>query len=262
MLRTVTIHLHVLTLLTLAVMAFIILTRLKNTKREFFVLFLLCGFLYVLGTLSELMAISVDSFMLGRRVMVLGGQLSAPMFLVFTQHYCERRLPKPVNVIIFLTAFFLILSVWSVGLHDLIYTSIYLSPASESGLASWTLTYGPLIPLTTILPAVCMTLSILLLISKALRSNTAQRKRLVILIFCALIPGISAALPLLNCEVLGIYSNMFLIALASVVVYFGLFKYDLLENDETLRSQKMMREMIANISHDLKTPLTVLSVNL
>ncbi|MCL2219870.1 MAG: HAMP domain-containing histidine kinase, partial [Chitinispirillia bacterium] len=38
--------------------------------------------------------------------------------------------------------------------------------------------------------------------------------------------------------------------------------HDLLENEETIRSQIWFKDMVANISHDLKTPLTVLSASL
>jgi signal transduction histidine kinase len=43
-----------------------------------------------------------------------------------------------------------------------------------------------------------------------------------------------------------------------ILLYFGVFKYDLLENEETIRSQNWLKDMIGNISHDLKTPLTIL----
>ena len=36
----------------------------------------------------------------------------------------------------------------------------------------------------------------------------------------------------------------------------------MLENEETIRSRNWLKEMIANISHDVKTPLTILSLNL
>ena len=263
MVRTVAIHLHIITLLTLIIVAHVVLIRLRSAKREYFVSFLFCSFLYVLGGLFEIMATTVESGMIGRRIVVLGGQLTAPMFLMFTQQYCERRLPRLLNASIFAAAFFVIVLVWTSGWHTFVYTTVELLPEGQAqGLRVWGVTYGALITLVILLPAVCMALSLTLLIRKALYSNGEQRKRLGILIFCASIPGISVALPLLQYEVMGVYLNVLLIASASIAVYSGLFKYDLLENEETLRSQKIMREMIGNISHDLKTPLTVMSLNI
>jgi len=263
MLLIITVILHIISLLTLTVMGLIILTRLKSKKRELFVMFLFFSFLYISGEMYEIIASTVDGGMIGRRIVVFGGQLAAPMFLMFTQQYCEVRLPKLVNAAIFAVASIVIVLVWTSTWHTLIYTSVHMLPPDEiNGLLVWGVSYGPLILLVPAAPTVCMVLSLLLLIRKAMRSSKEQQKRLSILIFCAVIPAISAVLPLFAPDIIGTYFRMLLIALASVAVYFGLFKYDLMENEETIRAQAMIQDMIANISHDIKTPLTVLSLRI
>ena len=265
----ITVILHIAALLTMVVMGLTILTRLKSTKRELFVMFLFFSFIYIAGEMFEIMATTVDGGMIGRRIVAFGGQLAAPMFLMFTQQYCEKRLPKLLNVAVFIGAAIVIVLVWTSNFHALIYASVYLCPdiyqcpgGRADGLLVWGVTYGPLIFLVLLAPLASMAMSVALLIRKILYSNVEQRKRLSILLGCAIIPGISAVLPLLVGALIGKYISLFLAASASVAVYFGLFKFDLLENEEAIHSQELMREMIGNISHDLKTPLTVMSVNI
>jgi len=244
-------------------MGLIILTRLKSTKREYFIIFLFFSFLYILGTLFQIMATTLDGAMIGRRVLVLGGQMVAPFFLLFVQKYCEQRLPRLLNIALFSSAFLVIALVWTYDLHGLMYTSIYMIPEGRGrGLVILGLNYGILLPLAILIPLVCIVFTLMLLIRKAIHSNLEKRKRLGILIFCAIIPGVSAVLPLFGSEVACVYVNALLITLANVAVYLGLFKHDLLENEESIRSQEITREMIGNISHDLKTPLTAMSVNI
>jgi len=263
MIRFVAIGIHLFSLITIAVISFFVLTRLKSSKREYFLLYMICGFLYVLGAMLEIIATTIDGGLIGWRITYLGGMLAAPMFIVFIQKYYEKPFPKLANFAIFASAAFVVLLTWTSRWHDLIYSSahLYTDDAVRSVLV-WGITRGVLWPAAVIQPALCMIISLVVLICKAPRSDARQRKKLYILIFCAAIPGISQILTLLNLYISGMYYTTVLIPLGSVLVYYGLFKYDLLENEETIRSQNWLKDMITNISHDLKTPLAVLSVKI
>ena len=260
-LRTIGIAVHIVLLITIASIVYFTLTRLKSVKREYFVLFSFCSFIYVFGVIFQMMANTVDGGLLGWRMVYFGGYLAAPLFLVFVQQYCETHLHKLINIFVFATALVVIVLTWTAESHNLIFTTAQLYPYGSPGpgLSVWGTTAGALWPIVVVQPALCVGLTLWVLAKKYGTSNTFQRKRLWILAFCASVPGITQIFTLFGLSFFGMHYSSIVIPISVVLVYFGLSKYDLLENEETIRAQNWLRDMIANISHDIKTPLTILS---
>ena len=276
MLNNFMIGVRLMAVITTAIMGFIILTRLKSKKREFLVLAVLCTIIHTSGDLLEQMASTIDGGLIATRLGYMGAMLIAPLYLVFVQNYCEKKLPKIVNFLLFATAFFVILLVWTSPLHDLFYTSYYYD--NDAPIHTLAITRGPLYPLGKIHPAVCAVISVALLIQRMQSVAPVKRKRLGFLTFCAVIPGISQLLTLFTKGIFGIDFTIVFVVIAIIVVYFGIAKYDLLENEETTAMEKSMREqalaaenaaldrhnrmkteLIATITHETMTPLAVLS---
>jgi len=255
---------HIGALMFLMLIIIQILTGLKSAKRELFVLFLFCVFLYVLGSLLEIRATTVDGAIPGMWLLALGGTLVPPTFLMFLQRYCEKQLPKLLNYVIFANAFFIIALVWTAEWHSLFYTSIFVLP-EDAGLSvrSWDLTPGVLYFFVMVFyPAVCVILSLKVLIEDLSTSKGMRKKRLMILGICAVSPGITQLLDYIGMYIFGIYNAIVVLPLICIIGYFGLFKYDLFENEEAIRAQNHLKQMIAQISHDIKTPLTILSISI
>lgn len=276
MMNNIMIGVRVIALMITVIMGFTILTRLKSKKREFLVLAVLSTAIHTLGDLLELTASTIDGGLIATKLGYLGAMLVAPLYLVFVQNYCDKKLPKLVNFLLFATAFFVVLLVWTSPLHELFYTSYHYD--SVSPIHTLAITRGPLYPLGKIHPAVCAAISITLLIRKMRSAAPVKRKRLGILMFCAAVPGISQLFTLFTMGVFGVDFTIVFIVVAIVVAYFGIAKYDLLENEETTAMEKSMREralaaenavldrhnrmkteLIATVTHETMTPLAVLS---
>jgi len=102
-----------------------------------------------------------------------------------------------------------------------------------------------------------------ILIREYRRSAAMHKKRVGVLIFCAAIPFSAVLVNIVDIDMVDIHQIItFIVMVCVLVVHLRYFKYYLAESEEAIHSKKMVREMIANISHDLKTPLTVLSVNI
>ncbi|MCL2400634.1 MAG: ATP-binding protein [Defluviitaleaceae bacterium] len=234
MLRIFAISIHLSALLTMAIMVYIFLTRLKSTKREFLVLFTFSGFLYALGALFEIMATTADGALFGLRLVALG-MLLAPTFLYFLQQYCDRHLPKSLNFIIFSSTFLLIILLWTSPWHGLMYSSVFMLPEHSIyySIYRWDITRGVLFPLTVIHPIICVMCSLMILIRKA-RSNSLQKKKLRTLIFCTAFPIIPQVIVLFNINIPDVHFVALFLAIANVVIYRELYKYDLLDNENEL----------------------------
>ena len=265
MLREIVIGAHFFSLIILAYLCVTVLVKLKSTKREFLVLFLFCVFIYVLGTLLEIAATTIDGAIFGIWTRSLGGVLMMPVLFVFVQRYFDWRLPKIVNSLLFAVAFLLILLVWTAELHNLFYTTLYIYlEGTAPTVRNWSFSRGVFYPMVLIIyPAICAALSIAYLIWQAYRSNSmAQKMRLLLFAICIFAPVVGHILDFYQLNVYGMYNAVLVIPLVGALGYFVLFRYGLLENEETIRSQNWIKNMIANISHDIKTPLTVLSISI
>ena len=255
--------LHITMLVSLSTIAIIILIKLKSEKREIFVLVLFCAILYVLGSMQAMRAKTVDTVSLGLDLLALGGLFIAPTYLLFTQRYCERYLPRIVNAIIILTALIAVVIVWTSGWHSLFAMDIYICPEGGNGVSTWELEPGRwYFAIAVAHPALTAFLSYKILLWKIRRVDAAHRRNLWILLVCAVAPAVTQLADYFSASIYGLYTSVFIIPIACVFAYFGIYRFDLLENEESVRAQNYLRDMVRNISHDIKTPLTALSVNL
>ena len=243
-----------------AVFGFLTLTRMKSTKREYIVMATFFIVLVELGYLLEMMAGTTDGGLTAMRVMYLGGGFIAPLFMMFAQDYCEIRLPKIVNIAVFVSAAFIVVLMWTTDRHMLFYASFWYDDISlVNNLA---VERGPLYPLCVFHPAICVAMTLWIIIKKMLASREKKRINFYLMILGALAPILPSFLHLTNVNTYGANYTPIFLGVTIIILYWGVFRHDLLENEETLRSQNWLKDMISNISHDLKTPLSVLSVNL
>jgi signal transduction histidine kinase len=260
MIGNVIVGLTMITMFTSAGLGYLVLTRMKSTKREYFVLTIFCVVLYEMGYIFEMTAYTSDGGMIATKIMYAGSNLIAPFFLMFVQKYCEIPLKRYINIIIFATAIATITLVWTSDLHTWYYSHYWydnISPVNHLGIEP-----AFFYPFGVLHPVFCIVISMFILIKKMRRVEKEKRFAYKYLMFGALAPIIPHTLYFLNLNLFGAnYAPIFL-GLSIIVLYWGVFKHDLLENEETIRSQNWLKEMISHLSHDMKTPLSVLSLNL
>ncbi|MCL2604056.1 MAG: ATP-binding protein [Defluviitaleaceae bacterium] len=260
MIGNVIVGLTIVTMFTSAGLGYLALTRMKSTKREYFVLTIFSVVLYEMGYIFEMTAYTSDGGLVATKIMYAGSNLIAPFFLMFVQKYCEIHLKRYVNIFIFVTAFATIALVWTSDLHTWYYGHYWyddISPVNHLGIEP-----AFFYPFGVLHPVFCIVISMVILIKKMYGVEKPKRFAYRYLIFGALAPVIPHTLYFLNLNLFGAnYAPIFL-GVSIIVLYWGVFKHDLLENEETIRSQNWLKEMISHLSHDMKTPLSVLSVNL
>ncbi|MCL2184201.1 MAG: hypothetical protein FWB85_12120, partial [Chitinispirillia bacterium] len=229
-------------------MGYYVLFRLKSTKREYFLLMNLCIFIIAMGSILEMTAYTASGGLAAVKVYYVGSMFLMPMFLMFVQKYCEIRLPPIVNALIFVIAAAVVLLVWTSDWHTLYYTSYGYN--DTSAVRSLNVSPGIIYPFGMAHSYLCLLLILAVLIKKMRVSDGKKKRRIVIIIICAVLPHLSFAFSFINLMPISLMISM-------AWIYFSLVKHDLLENEETIRSQIWFKDMVANISHDLKTPLTV-----
>jgi len=237
-----------------AVMGFLTLTRMKNEKREYFVLFMFCVSVFALGFMIMMAANTTDSALFGVKIGYIGAMLSTPVFLVFVQKYCEKSLPKIVNFLLFAMAFFVIGIVWTTPYHTLFYTSFRFD---DTGLVhTLATTPGILFALGKIHPAVCTAIAVALLFYSIRTADHRKKKRMYILMLCVIAPAFGNLIMLFNVSILGFHDFGLPTLIAAVcIVYFSPIRHDLLESEETL---VIKRAFLQDMSHEMKSPLNAI----
>jgi len=246
--QNITITFHILTLLTIIVLSVLTLTRLKSEKREYIVLFFFAGFISILGSVFDIMATTVETAMVGTKMVYLGGMFIGPLLLLFTQQYTEINLPKIINALLLIYAAAAVVTVWTTEQHGLFYSSVYIhAPGTSPDLYNWGFANGILYPVIAGQPVVCLAFALILFIIKAKRAEKGTRKKLMLLLLYISAPGIAQVLTLLGLDFFGVYYIILFVAVSGILAYVGIFKYDLLDNEEAIRSIHRLHEMAANI---------------
>jgi len=126
---------------------------------------------------------------------------------------------------------------------------------------------GIFYPISFLHPIFCALLSCAIIIKKILAHKGApvrggQLIKYLLLIFNSTVPIIYHLLYASNLNFHGIYFAPIFLASSVILIYFGVFKYDLMENEDAVRTQNWLREMVGHISHEMKTPLTVIATDI
>lgn len=257
---------HIISLLMLTALFARILLIHKNTKREFLVLFIFSVFVYVLGTMFEIIATTLDGAKMGILTRSLGGVFMLPLFLIFVQGYVEVRLPKWINYTIFFSALLSVIMVWTSRYHNLFFHYIFMFPEGMSPtIRVWGIRYGPLYSFVfAIHPIICGILTAIVVLIKIKKElyDTNQLRTYILGLFVAITPITAQVFDYLGIHFQGLYNTAIIIPITVGIAHFTLYTYGLRENEENLRAQRWLKSMITNISHDIKTPLTILSLSL
>ena len=239
-----------------AIVGFLILTRMKSDKREYFVLFVFCAVMGELGYILEMTAATTEGAFAGTKMMYAGIGLVAPVFLLFVQKYCEMSLKKPTNALLIASILFIIVLVWTSSRQRLFYTSFYIDETTQ--ITHLAVNRGSLYPLAFIHPTICVIISIVILVRKMARAAKEKRINYLLMIFTSLMPVVASFINL----IFDVNFGPIMVGISIVVLYIGVFKHDLLENEDTVRTQNWLREMVGNISHEMKTPLTIIAADI
>jgi len=275
MLRSSLIITHIVAIIIISVVFMLILTKLKSKKRDYLLLTVLFIAIQSMGSLLGLMAQSEDGGLTAVKVDYFGAMLIGPSMLLFIQYYCEVKLPRTINYLTYIIAFFVILLVWTTPYHTLFYLNYFYDEALV--LYVWDVTPGPLFSLGRIVPLTCLLIAFLILIIKWRTVIKIQKKRYAILLYCTIGPALAQPLYLLTRRYIDFDFTIVFVVVAIILLYFGLARYDLLENEETIEFEKSMREkvlaaenaalerldrmkteLMRTMAHETVTPLTII----
>ena len=265
MMNNIFIIIVILTLVVYASITYAIQVRMKSTKREYFVLVLISVLLFQLGYFFEMLATTTDGAFIAVKIMYTGGAFISTFYLMFVGRYCEVKLASALKACIFAVPVFIILLVWTSDRHTLYYTSMQIERAGSINYLA--ITGGIFYPLSFLHPVFCIVLCCVIIIRKMLMHNGAaarggQQVKYLLLIFNSFVPTIYHLLYATNLNFHGVHFAPIFLASSVILIYFGIFKYDLLENEDAVRTQNWLREMVGHISHEMKTPLTVIATDI
>ena len=261
-LREVTAAAQIVVLVVLAIGIFMVITRYQSRKRDYFILSLIATFITLLGATFQITASTIDGGLIAWRIVYIGGMLIPPFSAMFVQKYCEHPLPKAVNIFMFTFALVIIILTTTAGRHGLIFSEAgtLTEPRHTHSVTLWYTNRAVLWPVVVIHPIICTLAAIWVLVRTICRTikDKVKTKKLYIILFWITAPALSQVFQMLNIRFFGLPFTLIFSFIAFILVYFGVVRYDLLENDESILAQNWLRNMIAGISHDIKTPLTIL----
>jgi len=253
---------HLVSLVTLSTLSVLVLVRLKSERRNLLLLFLFGGTIYTLGVTLQMVATTADGGILSTKVVFLGVAIAAPSLLIFIQQYCEQPLPAIVNILNYALGFFFVIIMWVPQLRGLIYETVFVYPYGYApGVHAWGITRGVLYPASRVYPVITMLFIMALLIKSARRESSKKKLLFSFGIMAFALPHITIIwIPSLFPYVM-LYNALYIIAV-SISSYLMIFRGSMFENEENVRLQNTIKDMLVAISHDLKTPLTILNVSL
>lgn len=233
MVRFLAMGAHLAAIATMLVMLYVFLTRLKSKKREFLVLFTFSSLVFALGGFFEILATSSEAAWFGI-VLSGAGMLVAPMFLFFVQQYANIYLPKSINTAILASAGVIMLLIWTTLWHGLMMERPYVVPDSALyfDIYHWGVARGPLFLLIVVHPFLVNVATIFIFVKKIHMSDVGQKRRLAILLAAIILPSLVHSISFLIPFTPDMHVVVLLIAPANVLIYFAIYKHDLLENEK------------------------------
>lgn len=95
-----------------------------NPYSSIMLLAFVCGLFQNVGYLLEVIAYDVNSAMLAVKVEYIGAAFIISLITIFIFRYCDKKLPKGLELIFLVEGIFVVLGVWSYERNDMYYTSV------------------------------------------------------------------------------------------------------------------------------------------
>jgi len=263
--QVLAVSVHVFAFLVLATVLYLAATRLESKMKDRAVFFLMGACVIALGVIIQLTATTIEGGLYGTKIVHIGVAVMIPSIFLFIQLYFDAPMPQIINHVIFALGLFIAFAFWVPPLRGLFFENMYLYPQHAAyTIYSWGFTRGVLYPVARLYHVVPAVSAIILLSKKVSTARGPMRSAIIILIFTVGSYMITNALTIVNPEAysLLLMANMPLVAVVSVLLYTIFFKEAMRENEKAVQLKSTINDMIASISHDLKTPLTVLSISL
>ena len=207
------------------------LFRSQSSKRNYFLLMQTLIIVYLAGYLLELTSTMVGEAFTAVRVLYIGGFFVAPLALFFVADYCNIKIhPLFVKTPMLLLSLASVLAMWTTNIHGLVYVDYSFDRAVTNHLV---FTPGLLYYLMRVFPIFCMFMTLAILLSRIRKWKNKYRKRLLIFLYCALIPSVSETAYLISIIAgINIHHINFTphsLAAMSFFLYLGVMRFNIFE---------------------------------
>jgi signal transduction histidine kinase/CheY-like chemotaxis protein len=213
---------------------------------------LLTVFMFTLGYLLEITALSTDGGLTAAKVTYMGSAFCPAFNLLFVAQYCDRKLNKGVLGLLFAIPLAILALVWTTDTTRLFYVSYEYS--SHTPVHYLSKVNGPFYNSTHVYAAVCVIATFVIIYRKYKKTDARTRNNLKLLILATIVPTFFNILYLLNLRVFNINYGPVSLTIVNVILYLCIKKYDLLDfmpiaSEMALKS---MRDSFVLVSKDYK----------
>jgi len=203
------------------------LNRCESRKRMTFVGILAAVFLYVLGYLMEINAVTTDGGFIATKVMYVGASFLAPICLIFTLDYCEVVIGKKLQILIVSIPFVVILLLWTTEFHDLIYIDYWIN--MDAPVTFLDFTPGPLYYANHIYAGVCTFVFLITLLHRLKVWGLKYRNNLKLVLLAVGVPLLANSLYLLNLRAFEINYVPASLILLVILFYINIVRHNLFD---------------------------------
>jgi diguanylate cyclase (GGDEF)-like protein len=202
----------------------------ESKKKAPFVELLVSIFLYTLGYLLEITAVSAEAAAAGMMVAYIGASFWGSCYLLFVSEFCEIKIKRRIiyPVLIGIPFAYTILTCTSIaGMHDWVITSYEY--VADTAVRHLNIQVTPLAYLIQIFSAGCAAAIAFMLLPKIFAKNAANRANCIILLCGALIPLSMDTLFILGVNFYGVYPTNIAAIIVVILLYYSIARYNLID---------------------------------
>ena len=172
------------------------LFRSQSNKKNYFLLMQTMIIVYLAGYLLEITSNNIDEAFLALKIMYIGGYFMTPFAFFFAADYCNLKIhPIYIRTPLLILSMATVLVMMTTKYRHLVYIDYDLDRTVSHHL---TFTPGPLYPVMHIAPAICMFLTLAVVLYQIKKWKQKYRKQLIVFCLCLLIPFATQAIYFLS----------------------------------------------------------------
>ena len=162
------------------------LFRSQSSKKNYFLLIQSMIIIYLAGYLLEITSANAEQAFTAVRVLYIGVFFVAPCAFFFVADFCNIKIhPFIIKLPMLAISLASVIAMWTTKIHRLFFTDFSFDRTPCNHLS---FTPGPLFSLLYVFPALCMILTMGIMLSQIEKWKQKYRKTLIVFFLCLLIP--------------------------------------------------------------------------